>query len=86
MSPNMARRTYPYKLRPNMDKIIYKLLLELHTHSISEIAQASTLSTSSIRKYHKPYDEGGVRYPRHESLSKLATAAGYEFKLVKTKE
>jgi hypothetical protein len=81
-----ARRTYPYKLKPNMDKIIYKLLLELHTHTITEIAKASTLSQSSIRKYHKTYDEGGVRYPRHDSLEKLATAAGYKFELVKRKD
>lgn len=61
------------------DRDMFLVLRIIRGMSAKEVAKKAKLSTSTIYKWRRRVQDGGTRYPKHDSMARILRAAGYEF-------
>lgn len=78
----MAKKKWRRVVRPEYDHMVFDVLHALEGRKATEIANATWVSPSTIRKWRKGPVLGGTRYPQHMTLAAVAAVAGLKFVLV----
>lgn len=71
----------PEQKKNERDRDIFLLLRQIKGVPNKDVSRKAGIAYATIANMRKPASRGGTRYPRHETMSKIAKAFGMRWRL-----
>lgn len=84
-SRKSAKRRVAIKITPETmvkDRDVFDVLRLIRGKTPAEVSRDSGVSASTIAKWRWRLQDGGTRWPRHDTMRKVVESAGYRYALV----